>query len=82
MSALFDFAVALTRAEAAPIIDRVARKQDVMTDEDFSKWHARWKASAKASAAISDDQTRAEVDAEELAVFDRAEARAINNGFN
>lgn len=82
MSTLFDFAVALTRAEAAPILDRVASKQDVMTDEDFAKWHAHWKASTKAIATIRDEQTLAEVDADELACLDRAAARAINNGFN
>ena len=64
MEDYFALAVTLARAEAA--------QTGKMSDE----WIAKWKASHKPSQEV--DMTRAEADAQELASFDRAEARYIN----
>lgn len=82
----FSLAVALTRAEAAPTLAKLAAKhlaiQQIAADS-----HERMLASFRSDRAKkllreTCERTQSEVDAEELAVFGRAEARAINNGFN
>lgn len=63
----------------------ITRQHDAATERmlaSFAKQRAQRKTQQEANDAFIDRQTQAEVDAEELALFDRAEARAINNGFN
>ncbi len=60
----------------------VRTKQDVMTDADYQAWHERWKRSVRSRPVHDTEPTRAEVDAQELASFDAAEAGAINRGFS
>jgi hypothetical protein len=85
----FDLAVALTRAEAAPTLAKVAQKyvalklirnraQETCCCSAYSFIHRS--GGGKCPGPNPDTQTRAEIDAEELACFDRAEARAINSG--
>lgn len=59
------------------------RQHDAATERmlaSFAKQRAQRKTQQEANDAFIDRQTQAEVDAEELALFDRAEARAINSG--
>lgn len=85
----FNLAVNLTRAEAAPTLAKVAQKnialrliknkaQETCCCSAYSFPHRA--GSGWCPGVSSNEQTRAEIDAEELALFDRAEARAINSG--
>lgn len=61
----------------------ITRQHDAATERmlaSFAKQRAQRKTQQEANDAFIDRQTQAEVDAEELALFDRAEARAINSG--
>lgn len=58
----------------------VRERQDVMTDADFLAWHERWKKATAKKSARREDPTIDEVNAQELASFDSAEASAINAG--
>lgn len=62
----------------------ITRQHDAATERmlaSFVKQRAQRKTQQEANDAFIDRQTQAEIDAEELALFDRAEASAINNGF-
>jgi hypothetical protein len=92
----FDLAVALTRAEAAPTLARVASKaialktirnraQETCCCSAYS--HPHRIGGGKCPGVNRNDErsaeaerTREEINAEELALFDRAEAMAINSG--
>lgn len=85
----FSLAVALTRAEAAPTLARVAQKavslrlirnraQETCCCSAYPFIHRS--GGGKCPGPNPDTQTRAEIDAEDLACFDRAEARAVNSG--
>ena len=91
MSGYFDLAVALTRAEAAPTLARVAQKQVALR---LIRNHAQETCccssykfphragSGQCPGPNGDDFTddRKQIDAEELACFDRAAARSVNSG--
>lgn len=87
----FKLAVELTRAEAAPTLARVAQKnialklisnraQDVCCCSAYKFPHRQ--GSGQCPGPNGDDFTddRKQIDAEMLALHDRAEARAINSG--
>lgn len=74
---LFGFAADLAREQAANTRYETAQHRML---ESFAKQRAQRKARGEDSAPT--EPTQAEIDAEELALFNRAEARAINNGFN
>ena len=59
------------------------RRHDAGTERMLASF-ARQRAQSKARGEDLEPTgpTQAEIDAEELALFNRAEARAINNGFN
>lgn len=48
----------------------------------FARQREAKRASGMFGSEFEDDMTQAEIDAEELALFDRAESRAINSGAN
>lgn len=50
--------------------------------ESFAAGRAKHLAEVTFAEACTDAKTQADINAEELALFNRAEARAINNGFN
>lgn len=73
---LFDAEVARMRRDAAMI-----HRCDEPTERMLTSF-ANVRAHRLARGESTVERTKAEIDAEELAVFNRAEARAINNGFN
>lgn len=76
MGSYFPLACDLARAEA----ERVLVKQDVLSSDDvMTLFIEKWKKQT-AKPAEREEQTIAEVNAEEAALFDRAAARAINSG--
>jgi len=79
VSQLFDFAAAMAREQAANTRYETAQRRML---ESFAKQRAKRIAERDVDAGFIDTQTQADTNAEELALFNRAEARAINNGFN
>jgi hypothetical protein len=91
----FDLAVALTRAEAAPTLAKMAQKsialktirnraQETCCCSAYSFPHragSGWCPGVDRAEerGLEAERTREEINAEELALFDRAEARAINS---
>jgi hypothetical protein len=89
MNSYFNLAVALTRAEAAPTLARVAQKQvalrlirnraqETCCCSAYTFPHRS--GSGWCPGPNVETQTLDDINAEELALFDRAEARAINSG--
>lgn len=87
----FKLAVGLARAEGKATLQRVATKASVMRDPGLcgcTAYGFPHRPGSGKCPAPEVEPTRYGVqklsawDAEELALFDRAEARAINNGFN
>ena len=85
----FALATALTRAEAAPTLARVAQKQvalrlvkngsrEVCCCSAYLFPHRA--GSGWCPGVGSNERNLEDINAEELALFDRAEARAINSG--
>jgi hypothetical protein len=77
VSELFDFAAAMAREQAANTRHETAHRRML---ESFAKMRAQRRARGECDEPI--ERTQADVDIEMLALHDRAEARAINNGFN
>jgi len=83
VSDLFDFAAALAREQAANARYETAHRRML---ESFARDRARRYAELKAASTPNlcggfiDQQTQAELDAENLALFDATEARTINSG--
>ena len=88
----FALATALTRAEAAPTLAKVAQKsvalrliknraQETCCCSAYPDFPHR-PGGGKCPGPSTETQTRDQIDADDLACFDRAAARAINNGFN
>ncbi len=90
----FELAVNLTRAEAAPTLAKVASKaialklirnraQHTCCCSAYSFPHragSGWCPGLGSTERRSTERSREEINAEELALFDRAEARAVNSG--
>jgi hypothetical protein len=92
----FELAVNLTRAEAAPTLAKVASKaialktiknraQETCCCSSYSFPHragSGWCPGVNRNdeRSAEAERTREEINAEELALFDRAEARAVNSG--
>lgn len=76
----FPLAVLITRAQAEPILAKVAQHDEVTERCLASFRKVRADRIARGEDINDTERTQAEVDAEELALFDRAEARAINSG--
>lgn len=74
MNDLYTFAVGLAREQAANTRFETAQRRMI---ESFAAQRAHRKACGDPARA---ERTQAEVDAEALALFNRAEARAINSG--
>lgn len=79
MSELFDFAAAMAREQAANTRYETTHRRML---ESFAAGRAKRLAEVTFAESCTDAMTQADINAEELALFNRAEARAINNGFN
>lgn len=78
MSAIFTFAADLAREQAANTRFEIAQRRML---ESFAAMRTKHRAE-RVDLGYMDERSQSEMDAEALALFDRAEARAINNGFN
>ena len=76
----FPLAVLISRAQAEPILAKVAQHDEVTERCLASFRKVRADRVARGKYDKQAERTQAEIDAEELALFDRAEARAINSG--